>query len=265
MPVAIQFQILLGAVFISTLTLEIIHRAHKTEENSTNYHQIEMLVETIHPIVGFMVLTSITVHGLSIPSFSLGRRVHSVSRTWSRHATGQSLGGQPEWANQTTLVTRGDEKIVINRDDRRALEIDVERGSDSDKTKEGSGHSIEAKDFADEPESSTTPTDRLEIKVESPRDVKFQDIEDRRRSAGLHLTDLTPPAKVYTPPRRYSIPMQDLSMPEERMTGRGGETEEGTGETVSEWREGRSTVIERKKGPGEDVRILLLSFVVRIC
>ena len=170
------------------------------------------------------------------------------------------------YANVTFLVTRGDEKIVINRDDRRGLEIDVERGSDSDKTKEGSGHSIEAKDYADEPESSTTPVDRLEIKVESPRDVKFQDIESRRRSANLHPADLTLPAKVYTPPRRYSIPMQDLSLPaEERMTGRGGETEEETGETVSEWREGRSTVIERKKGPGEDVRISSLLFVVRIC
>ena len=34
-----------------------------------------------------MVLCSILIHGLSIPFFSLGRRVHSVSRTWSRHDT----------------------------------------------------------------------------------------------------------------------------------------------------------------------------------
>lgn len=55
-----------------------------------------------------MVLCSIIIHGLSIPSFSLGRRVHSVSRTWSRHTA-------PDWTNQTRLVQRGDD-IVINRD-----------------------------------------------------------------------------------------------------------------------------------------------------
>jgi sodium/hydrogen antiporter len=56
-----------------------------------------------------MVLCSITIHGLSIPGFSLGRRVHSVSRTWSRHAP-------PEWLNQARIVSRGAADIVINRD-----------------------------------------------------------------------------------------------------------------------------------------------------
>lgn len=233
-----------------------------------------MLVETIHPIVGFMVLCSITVHGLSIPSFSLGRRVHSVSRTWSRHATGASMGGAPEWANQTTLVTRGDEKIIINRDEnRRPLEIDVERGSDSEKTKEGSGGSIDEKDHIEEPESSTTPGDRLEIAIDSPasrdstmspRDVRFLDSDDRRRSVNVaslaHANDITPPPKVYTPPRRQSLPMKELHADaQERMTGRGGETEGDKGETISEWQEGHQLVIERKRGPGEDVSVSLFT------
>src|ERR1700761_3434640 len=55
---------------------------------------------------------------MSIPFFSLGRRVHSVSRTWSRHP---SMDPTPEWANQTRRVTRP-EDIVINRDD------ELERG-----------------------------------------------------------------------------------------------------------------------------------------
>lgn len=67
-----------------------------------------MLAATIQPIVAFMVLVSITVHGLSIPSFSLGRRVHSISHTWSRHAT-------PDWTDQARHVDRP-EDIVINRD-----------------------------------------------------------------------------------------------------------------------------------------------------
>ncbi|KAJ3526008.1 hypothetical protein NMY22_g10341 [Coprinellus aureogranulatus] len=263
----------IGAIFISTLTLEIIHRAHKTEENASNYHQIEMLVETIHPIVGFMVLCSITVHGLSIPSFSLGRRVHSVSRTWSRHATGASMGGTPEWAHQTTLVNRGDEKIIINRDEnRQPIEVDVERGSDSEKTKEGSGGSLDEKDFAHEPESSGTPADRLEIRIDSPaardsaspRDVRFLDLEDRRRSVNLgslaHASEVATPPKVYTPPRRHSVTMKDMLHvdSQERMTGRGGDTEADEGETISEWQEGNQWVIERKRGPGQDPEVTVI-------
>ncbi|RDB14835.1 putative Na(+)/H(+) antiporter C3A11.09 [Hypsizygus marmoreus] len=100
----------IGAIFISTLANEIIHRDHNPHS-----HQVEMLADTIQPIVAFMVLCSITIHGLSIPSLSLGRRVHTVSRTWSRHV------GAPDWTNQTRLVRRGEE-IVINRDS------DMERG-----------------------------------------------------------------------------------------------------------------------------------------
>lgn len=64
----------------------------------------------MQPIVSFVVLCSVAIHGLSIPFFSLGRRVHSVSsRTWSRHASG------PDWATHTRHVTRA-EDVVINRD-----------------------------------------------------------------------------------------------------------------------------------------------------
>lgn len=74
-----------------------------------------MLHATIQPIVAFMVLCSITIHGLSIPFFSLGRRVHSVSRTWSRHEPAA------DWTNQARHIERGQD-IVINRDS------DMERG-----------------------------------------------------------------------------------------------------------------------------------------
>ncbi|KAF8887097.1 Sodium/hydrogen exchanger family-domain-containing protein [Infundibulicybe gibba] len=98
-----------GAIFISTLASEYIHKHHTGDDP-----QIELLAQTIEPIVAFMVLCSITIHGLSIPGFSLGRRVHSVSRTWSRHAP-------PEWTNQARMVSRPEE-IVINRDN------EMERG-----------------------------------------------------------------------------------------------------------------------------------------
>ncbi|EAU86363.2 Na+/H+ exchanger AnNHA1 [Coprinopsis cinerea okayama7 len=160
----------IGAVFISTLALEVIHRQHPTPTTTSNYDQIHRVTEVIHPVVSFMVLCSITVHGLSIPSFSLGRRVHSVSRTWSvhsgrtwsRHATATGTArGAPEWTYHARLVSRGDAGIVINRDrgdegaggvgegvgeeeeeeERRVVGVvDLEKGqTDSEKTKEGSG------------------------------------------------------------------------------------------------------------------------------
>ncbi|KIM41196.1 hypothetical protein M413DRAFT_43557, partial [Hebeloma cylindrosporum] len=101
----------IGAVFISTLALEFLHHNHK--EGNPHNAQIAILEGTIQPVVAFMVLCSITIHGLSIPSFSLGRRVHSVSRTWSRRDTQTSA--PPDWTTQTRMVTRG-EDIVINRD-----------------------------------------------------------------------------------------------------------------------------------------------------
>ncbi|TFK52645.1 hypothetical protein OE88DRAFT_1658020 [Heliocybe sulcata] len=98
----------IGAVFISTLAAEQLPRPEGSPANQT-----ELLQASIQPIVAFMVLCSVAVHGLSIPFFSLGRRVHSVSRTWSRRDT---LSSAPEWTHQTTKVERGGADIVINRD-----------------------------------------------------------------------------------------------------------------------------------------------------
>ena len=98
-----------GAVFISTLAAEKLPTPEEPTQN-----QVELLAATIQPIVAFMVLCSITIHGLSIPFFSLGRRVHSVSRTWSRHQSmDPSIG--PDWATHIRRVSRP-EDIVINRD-----------------------------------------------------------------------------------------------------------------------------------------------------
>jgi sodium/hydrogen antiporter len=93
-----------GAVFISTLAIGQLPRAEGVPQNDA-----EWVAETIQPIVAFMVVVSIVIHGLSIPFFSLGRRVHTVTRTWSRQPS------LPDWAMQTRPVVRG-EDIVINRD-----------------------------------------------------------------------------------------------------------------------------------------------------
>ncbi|RXW24370.1 hypothetical protein EST38_g1482 [Candolleomyces aberdarensis] len=280
-----------GAVFISTLATEVIHRAHKTPENASNYHQIEMLAETIQPIVGFMVLCSITIHGLSIPSFSLGRRVHSVHRTWSRHATMTSTGAvmQPEWTIQATHVQRGDEKIVVNRDT-----VDLEKGEldDDEKTKEGSRRSAisdDMKESGQESSAATTSTvagdrDRLDIRVEgrgpgdeyhplqapSPQEIRFMDQDGRRPLVGSTSIELQPPPKAYTNRRSVSdLPPSPAIESEGVRTPDGGDYREETypdggrklrdeGEIISEWKEGSQTVIERRRAPGEDVEVIVI-------
>ncbi|KAG9102296.1 hypothetical protein FRC06_002141 [Ceratobasidium sp. 370] len=113
-----------GAVFISTLAATKLPDPLEIESNGElagggKPGQVDYLGHSIQPIVAFMVLISIMIHGLSIPFFSLGKRVHSIHQTWSRHNTVEN--GRPEWQNQTRQIQPGEE-IVVNRDDA------VERG-----------------------------------------------------------------------------------------------------------------------------------------
>jgi sodium/hydrogen antiporter len=107
----------LGAIFISTLAVQKLPR---TAEGTDPQSQAELLAESIQPIISFVVLCSILVHGLSIPFFSLGKRVHTVSRTWSRHSAAA------DWTTLTRRVSKA-EDIVINRDP-RDMHNEMERG-----------------------------------------------------------------------------------------------------------------------------------------
>ncbi len=237
----------IGAVFISTLAIEVLHDAQRTavanghEPDLAHPTQVEMLMESIQPIVAFMVLCSITIHGLSIPSFSLGRRVHSVSRTWSRRDTMNSTGRVPEWANQARLVTRR-EDIVINRDmDLRKPELDLEKGEneiigslDSRTSAEVTiDHSSLAPDLSGVEGGGQT--------MESQ--IKDQDLEHRPGVVGQMNT-----------PKRTRRDFMD--QPDRK----GQEPSDGT-EMISEWKEGSHRVIERRTGPGSDVRLSLVPFI----
>lgn len=139
----------IGAIFISTLATEVLHRA-EVHDGFVPDHQAELLAHTIQPITAFMVLCSISIHGLSIPAFSLGRRVHSVSRTWSRHTS-----MQPEWADQMRVVERGGENIVINRDTvdgmERGEKIDPSQTDSSETAKKGTDTPMDDEKNADTP------------------------------------------------------------------------------------------------------------------
>ncbi|KAJ7768962.1 Sodium/hydrogen exchanger family-domain-containing protein [Mycena metata] len=65
-----------GAVFVSTLALTRLPTPHNPPQN-----QQELLAATIQPIVAFVVLGSIVIHGLSIPFFSLSGNMHSRTRS----------------------------------------------------------------------------------------------------------------------------------------------------------------------------------------
>ncbi|KAF8135715.1 Cation/H+ exchanger, partial [Boletus edulis] len=82
-----------SAVFVSALALTRL----PVPENPPA-SQAQLLAATIQPIVSFIVLGSIIVHGLSIPFFNLGREVHSrtatLTYTWTRTRTGATL---PDW------------------------------------------------------------------------------------------------------------------------------------------------------------------------
>ncbi|KAI5123971.1 hypothetical protein M0805_006383 [Coniferiporia weirii] len=85
-----------GAIFVSTLALTEL-----PEPNDPPGNQNELLAATIHPIVSFVVLCSILVHGLSIPAFWFGRKAHSrtmsLTATWTRTLTSRGGINQPDW------------------------------------------------------------------------------------------------------------------------------------------------------------------------
>ncbi|KAJ7206252.1 Sodium/hydrogen exchanger family-domain-containing protein [Mycena pura] len=202
----------IGAVFISTLATEVLNASPRVEEDP----QVALLAKTIQPICAFMVLCSIAVHGLSIPGFSLGRRVHSVSRTWSRHTTQTQTqtahAARPDWMDHVRHVAGG---VVVNRDPRRV--------SDAEFGDAGVEKEVETVDGR--------PLEEITIKAggsESPTAVGTASgsLDERQRredvDAGRHPEGDVPPD---------------------------GE------ELISEWQEGHHRIIERRAGPGEEVEV----------
>ena len=149
-----------GAIFIGTLSK--ISLPPGAEEEDTE--QVDLLRECIMPIVSFLVLSSIvtrgyfewnvplTADGLSIPFFSLGRRVHSITYTWSRQPSMDTRrDNEPAWTTHARRITPGQD-IVINRDDDgEAGDIGVrpsELNREKTERSEGSGGSSSSRTVA---------------------------------------------------------------------------------------------------------------------
>ncbi|KAL5507268.1 hypothetical protein ACEPAH_6724 [Sanghuangporus vaninii] len=95
-----------GAIFVSTLAMTKLPRP--SDPPAT---QNELLSASLHPIVSFIVLGSIIIHGLSIPAFWFGRKSvqFTVSLTATLSRTWTSRGGtDPEWLFSINRASRAD-------------------------------------------------------------------------------------------------------------------------------------------------------------
>ncbi|KAF9445303.1 hypothetical protein P691DRAFT_805903, partial [Macrolepiota fuliginosa MF-IS2] len=87
----------IGAIFISTLA---IHRL--PEPRNPPETQQDVLATVLHPVVSFVVLVSIIIHGLSIPFFNAGINLHQHTLTFTntigtRTRTLVSAVQPPDW------------------------------------------------------------------------------------------------------------------------------------------------------------------------
>ncbi|KAG1829107.1 Sodium/hydrogen exchanger family-domain-containing protein [Suillus variegatus] len=104
-----------SAVFVSALALTRLPTPEDPPANQAQY-----LAAVIQPIVSFIVLGSIIVHGLSIPFFNMGRGVHSHTVSLTMTWTSRNRATVPDWV----LWARRAPDVVES-----AVDEDVEQGS----------------------------------------------------------------------------------------------------------------------------------------
>ncbi|KAF8631714.1 hypothetical protein AX15_002241 [Amanita polypyramis BW_CC] len=85
-----------SAVFVSTLALHKLPSPKYPPETQKDH-----LALMLQPIVLFVVLGSIIIHGLSVPFFNLGQTMRSRTSTYVGTFTRQGLANSSEWVNQT--------------------------------------------------------------------------------------------------------------------------------------------------------------------
>ncbi|KIL62106.1 hypothetical protein M378DRAFT_187418 [Amanita muscaria Koide BX008] len=121
-----------GAVFVSTLAVHKLPVPTYPPET-----QEDLLALTLQPIVTFVVLGSIIIHGLSIPFFNMGRnmktRTLTFARTITTHGTATRFGA-PEWLNQISAGFKppmtNPEVVPAPQPDDRHIQVHVESADD---------------------------------------------------------------------------------------------------------------------------------------
>ncbi|KAH6907290.1 Sodium/hydrogen exchanger family-domain-containing protein [Coprinopsis sp. MPI-PUGE-AT-0042] len=130
-----------GAVFISTLAMHKLPDPRFPLETQQDY-----LAASLEPIVAFVVLASIVIHGLSIPFFNISR---NVSRTVSLQVTATTASGRrpaPEWLLRVNrFTTRETPNSASPVEKTTSEEIDVEGKAGIG---EASNRDVTSRDFA---------------------------------------------------------------------------------------------------------------------
>ncbi|WWD18709.1 hypothetical protein CI109_103163 [Kwoniella shandongensis] len=229
-----------GAIFISTLarvSLPEGHAEHNTE-------LVDRVREVIGPITAFLVLSSVVTHGMSIPFFSLGRRVHSITYTRSRQLSMDARGDEPAWTTHARRIQPGQE-ITINRDD------DPEEGDLSIRrrdTYEGSAHGekLVEEDSGGSSSSRTRHGDDIEMQEKRPAHGGDSD-------GGVHHGGEGNGGERGE--RRSSHSGSERA--EEQEGDEEIDDQKGGNKTppVAEFREGHHLIIERKRKGSEEVEV----------
>lgn len=90
-----------SAIFVTSLALSELPKPENPPQG-----QSDSLALCIQPIVAFVVLGSIIIHGLSIPFFTLGRRVQSYKYSYTSRTSCGDVEQGPEWLTMTIASGR---------------------------------------------------------------------------------------------------------------------------------------------------------------
>ncbi|OCF39994.1 Na+/H+ exchanger AnNHA1 [Kwoniella heveanensis CBS 569] len=240
-----------GAVFISTLAKTSLPEGDAEKDTAA----VDRLREVIMPITTFLVLSSIVTHGLSIPFFSLGRRVHSITYTRSRGLSMDARGDEPAWTTHARRITPG-QQITINRDD------DPEEGDmgvrrrDTHQDEIANGEKLASQSSGESSGSGSRtmqPSEEIEMTEkrpsESPRN--HQDQAEMGEAAELGLR------RPRSRGSRRSFGSRRSSQDEAEGRAEIDDKRGGGDRTppLAEYREGNHLVIERKKKDSDEVEV----------
>lgn len=226
-----------GAVFISTLARTELTEGQ--EEHDTS--QVDRLREVISPVVLFLVLCSVVTHGLSIPFFSLSRRVHSITYTWSRNPSMDTRRDEePAWTTHARRIQPG-QQIEINRDDDEDGDLGLRHATSDSVMREKKAHGART-DSPGEEGGGSNGSSSSRTRAEAVDEYEMSETRAEERSERDDRVE-----------RRREESGSEAASGEEEIHDRAG----GGRETppVVEYREGHHLVIERRRSSGDEVEV----------
>jgi CPA1 family monovalent cation:H+ antiporter len=132
-----------GAIFAAILARKDLEAHYTTEETPLAHLPDEsfphyQLLTTIWPIVTFIVITSIVVHGSSVAVLTLGKRLNRMAITMTFTTTNTQDGG-PQWMQRLQKLEKVSTSFSLHRVDTKAPPEFEEKHEDSNNKIETSG------------------------------------------------------------------------------------------------------------------------------